>query len=247
MLNCRSNFLIERVEKLLSFVVLFLINLYFCLCFLPLESVQSEVLQGQVEQEDELLRVKRPEVNHELENSLSGLPSAAPSRFDSKLVDLNAFSAPIGAQAAQNNFNGTAQLARSEQFGNIGDDKFDLGSERGSKELVLAWTKWHHQLSQAIYSRWARLADTAGQATVRMTVSRDRSVQLVMVHPSGNQEFDRTLLQAIFSLNGNPGLTFPAGSQRQQVSLESDYVAGRNIDPGYNWVTDDYEKVQESY
>ncbi len=247
MLNSRTDFLLEHVKKLSSCVVLFLINLYFCFCFLPLQSVQSEVLQGQVEQEDELLRVKRPEPDLESQKSLSSLPSAAPSRFNGKLVDLGAFSAPVGAQASQNDFDGAAQLARPGQFGNAGDDKFDLGAERGSKELVLAWTRWHHQLSQAIYSRWARLADTAGQATVRMTVNRDRSIQLVMVHSSGNQEFDRTLLQAIFSLNGNPGLTFPAGSQRQQVSLESDYVAGRNIDPGFNWVTDDYEKVKESY
>jgi len=68
-----------------------------------------------------------------------------------------------------------------------------------------------------------------------------------MVRSSGNPEFDRTLLQAIFSLNGNPGLTFPSQSERQQVTLDSEYVAGRNVNPGFSWVKNDYEKVQQSY
>lgn len=236
--------------KMKSILKLAMVAIFLFMSFYPglLPKANCEVLQGAVEQEDELLRVKRPDPNTDIQNGSTEMPTAAPSRFDSKLVDLSAFSSPMSAGAQQNSFKGSSQSARTEQPpGNIPDDKFDLGADRGSRELLLAWTKWHHQLSQAIYGRWARLADAPGQATVRMTVNRDRSIQLVMVHTSGNQEFDRTLLEAIFSLNGNPGLTFPAGSQREQVTLESDYVAGRNIDPGFSWVTNDYEKVKESY
>jgi hypothetical protein len=65
------------------------------------------------------------------------------------------------------------------------------------------------------------------------------------VRPSGNPAFDQGLLDAIYSLNGNPGLSFPSQSQRQFVSVESDYVAGHNIAPGYSWVKNDYERVRE--
>jgi hypothetical protein len=54
-------------------------------------------------------------------------------------------------------------------------------------------------------------------------------------------------MSAISSLNGNPGLTFPAKSQRNSVSFEADYVAGANVQPGYSWVKNDYEKVRENY
>ncbi|MGH9548645.1 MAG: hypothetical protein ACRD3W_04685, partial [Terriglobales bacterium] len=63
----------------------------------------------------------------------------------------------------------------------------------------------------------------------------------------GNPEFDHILLATIMGLNGNPGLNFPAKSQRQQVTFEADYVASTDIQPGYSWVKNDYEHIRKDY
>lgn len=205
----------------------------------------AEILHGRVNKDDELLRLNRP-----------GPPSAdslridrdipvAPQRLKGNLVDTGAFSNPLKGNAQRQD--GKLGLVQPGQFGEVAPNKFDLGADRGSKELVLAWERWHHQLSQAIYSRWSDYCRAPGSATLRITVTRDRNIQVQMVHASGNPVFDQGLLDAIMSLNGNAGLTFPSQSQRRQVSLESDYIAGRNVNPGFSWVKDDYERVRESY
>lgn len=213
-------------------------------------SALADVLRGEVNKNDELLRINRPsapapEQNQESLRLERAIPTAPQRQFKGNLVDTSAFSSPLVGNAQKDD--GKLGLAAPAQFGALPPGKFDLGADRGSRELVLAWERWHHQLSQAIYTRWSEYCRSPGMSTLKITVSRDRSIQAVMVHSSGNPEFDGALLKAILSLNGNPGLTFPSQSQRQQVSLESDYVAGRNVNPGYSWVKDDYEKVNESY
>jgi hypothetical protein len=203
---------------------------------------QADVLRGEVNKSDELLRLTRPGTSGPADDSLRlerAVP-VAPQRMQGNLIDNSLFG---GAQKDD----GRMGLASPGQFAPLPPNKFDLGADRGSRELVLAWERWHHQLSQAIYSRWSEYCHTPGTATLKITVTRDRSIQAVMVHSSGNPEFDGGLLQAILSLNGNPGLTFPSQSQRQAVSLESDYIAGRNVNPGFSWVRNDYEKIHESY
>ena len=91
------------------------------------------------------------------------------------------------------------------------------------------------------------MADTPGRATIRLTVTRNLQVIPVVVSSSGNSRFDRGLLEAINSLNGNPGLNFPRKSQRQQVEFETDYVAATDVKSGYSWVKNDFEKVREHY
>jgi TonB C terminal len=218
------------------------------LCTLQI-SASADVLQGEVKQEDELMRIARPEPGTAQVPSDSlrierGIP-VAPPRLKSGLVDQTAFSNPLlgGAEKA----NSALGAPSPGQFGSIPNNKFDLGAERGSKELVLAWEKWHKQLSGAIYTKWSDMVTVPGMATLRLTVSRDRHIQVQMLHSSGNRIFDQSLVDAISSLDGNPGLTFPSQSLRQFVVLESDYIAGHHVDPGFSWVKDDYEKVNEKY
>ena len=213
----------------------------------------GNVLEGGVEKDDEVLRLNRPD------NSLKGgADSEIPLRLDrpmlapdfhkglNGLVNTSAFnSAPLNGHATRDDAH--FGLLKPADFGTIPNSKFDLGADRGSREMTLAWEAWHHQLSQAIYRRWSDMASVPGEATLRITVTRDRHIMPMIVRSSHNREFDNGLLAAIRSLDGNPGLTFPTKSQRQEVSLESDYVAATNIEPGYSWVKNDYEHVRQDY
>ena len=151
----------------------------------------------------------------------------------------------LGGSAAQNG--GRLGLVQPAQFGETPNSKFDLGAERGDRELVLAWERWHHQLSQAIYQRWSDVANRPGSATMKIIVYSNRQLVPIMVRSSGNRAFDSDLIASVMSLNGNPGLTFPAKSQRSQVTFEADYVASTNIRPGFSWVKNDFEQVHDSY
>jgi hypothetical protein len=226
-------------------------RIFACLLFLliagpAVPARASEVLQGEIQKDGELMRIQRPDATQNGSATddlrIDRMPQMAPQRG---LVDANSFSSPLKGSAQQNGAN--LGLMKPGEFGTIPNSKFDLGAERGSREMVLAWERWHKQLSQAIYARWSQTASVPGSCTLRLTITRQRTIQVNVVRPSGNPIFDEGLMQAILSLNGNPGLSFPSQSQRQYVSLESDYVAGHNIDPGYSWVKDDYEKVHENY
>lgn len=213
---------------------------------------ECELLHGSASKDDEILRLGRPD------NSQSGgVSNTAPLRlvrpmpapdFRGKtitgLVDTSAFKPLIGSAVRSD---GKLGLLQPAQFGSIPNSKFDLGAERGSKELTLAWEAWHKQLSAAIYQTWSNIASVPGEATLSITVTRDHQITPRMVRSSGNYEFDRGLLAAVNALNGNPGLTFPGQSERQSVSFEADYVAATDIKPGYNWVKNDYERIQHSY
>ena len=122
----------------------------------------------------------------------------------------------------------------------------DLGEEGKSREMLLAWERWHKQLSAAIYHRWSELASTPGQATVSITVTRDHQISARIINSNGGPDFNSGLMESIVGLNGNPGLTFPSGSQRTIVTYQADYIAGHNIQPGYTWVKNDYERVREN-
>jgi hypothetical protein len=206
----------------------------------------ADMLKGEVQENDGTVRLSRPSTGSGGNNSSSlrlDRPTAGNGSPMTGLVNTSQFSQPLMGNAQ----NGSMGLVRPDEFRNLSAQKFDLGADRGSRELLIAWDRWYKQLSAAIYNRWSQVADIAGHATVRLTVSKDRTLSAVMVQSSGNPEFDSGLISAIMSLNGNPGLTFPAQSQRQAVSLESDYIAGSNVDPGYSWVRGDTEKVNQSY
>jgi hypothetical protein len=201
----------------------------------------QQVLKGGVEEENlRLAPAAKPgaSLKGAADNSLriSRTPLAGSA------VDSSAFAAPLTPR----NSPLSSGVVDTNAFAQP-PKNFDIGTERGSKELVLAWEKWHHQLSQAIYERWQRVAQEQGKATIKVTVTRDRHIVAQVLSCHSSDEFQGEILAAISSLNLNPGLTFPSESQRQQVSFEADYIAGTNIRPGYSWKKDDYEKVKEDY
>ncbi len=215
-------------------------------------AVDAKVLQGSASKDDEILRLGRPD------NSQSGgVTSSAPLRlgrpmpapdFRGKtitgLIDTSSFSLLVGRATRDD---GKLGLLQPAQFGTIPNSKFDLGTERGSRALTLAWEAWHKQLSAAVYKTWSDIASVPGQATLSITVTKDHQITSRMVRSSGNFEFDHGLIAAVNALNGNPGLTFPNQSERQSVSFEADYVAATDIQPGFSWVKNDYEHIQKNY
>lgn len=217
----------------------------------PFQPVSAKTLEGRVEQEDAQTRLQRPAGNFggPMQGQAESTrvprtgPVEAPS-FRGGLVDTNTFRQPLSGVAQQDD--PRLGLLKPNDFANL-PNKFDVGAERGSKEIMLAWEKWHKQLSEAIYSRWSETADTPGRATIKITVTKSLQIIPEVITSSGSHRFDRGILEAINSLNGNVGLTFPRMSQRDNVQFETDYVADTNVQSGYSWVKNDYEKVRENY
>jgi len=209
--------------------------------------VQAKTLQGNVEQEDTRLS-RQQGFDGKAQQGSGGMRiarTATQGPLNGGLVDVGAFGPPLKGGAQDND--GKLGIVQPAQFGKIPNSKFDLGADRNSQELVLAWERWHHQFSEAVYTRWSEVASTPGRATLKITVTRDKIIQAEVVRSSGSPRFDRELLQSIYSLNNNPGLTFPTKSQRDHVSMEADYIADTNVEPGYSWVKNDYEKVHNGY
>lgn len=200
-------------------------------------SAPSGPLQGQVEEED--FRIHKPPKQESMRIGREMQPSTGSSPVDS-----NAFAAPLSGKTDESQLQGNA--VQSSDFATL-PKGFDIGADKGSRELVLAWEKWHKQLAAAIYQVWNGRAKTAGRAVLRITVYRNKVMVPEILTCNGDPEFRRSIMSVFSDLNGNPGLTFPAKSERQQVSFEAEYIAGSNVDPGFSWLKGDYEKVKHDY
>lgn len=212
----------------------------------------AQVLEGNISKSEAVMRLSRPGTSSL--NSTSKMPPVAPpirlSRAPSR--DLTAMNGSFDVSTFKNSFSASASrdglrsgIAKADDF--IDKNKFDLGADRNSRELTLAWERWHKQLSKAIYDTWSAMADEPGKSTLKVVVNRDRSIRIILVNSDASNRFNSQLRRAILSLEGNPGLTFPSKSKRQTVSFEADYIAARNVTPGYSWVKDDYETVRENF
>ena len=196
-------------------------------------------LQGRIEQED--FRIHKDRSNRV---SRDPQPAPQPMQDQSPLVDSNAFSTPLAGKADDSNLKGSA--VQSDDFARL-PKGFDIGADKGSKELVLAWEKWHKQLAGAIYKVWNSRADSPGRAVMKITVWRNKEIRAEFMNCTGDSRFRRSITTVFDDINGNPGLTFPAKSERQQVSFEAEYIAGSHVNPGYSWLKGDYEKVKQDY
>lgn len=203
---------------------------------MPLVSAQT--LQGRVETEDYRIKKERQE---SLRISRDTTPMQASSGSP---VDSSAFAGPLAGKADDTALKGSA--VDSGEFAKL-PKGFDIGADKGSKELVLAWEKWHKQLAGAIYQVWNGRANSPGRAVLKITVYRNRTIVPEVISCTGGSSFLASIRSVFRDLNGNPGLTFPAKSERDQVSFEAEYVAGTNVDPGYSWLKGDYEKIHKDY
>lgn len=123
-------------------------------------------------------------------------------------------------------------------------ESFELGAERESREMVLAWERWHHQFSAVLWQRWYATNYYKGRAQIRVTVTRDLHISVECLKRRGCLEFENTIIRAVNSLDLNPGLTFPAKSERQSVTFVTNILAG-NVPAGYSWTKHDFETVRQ--
>lgn len=206
------------------------------------KSDSNQKLHGRVEQEDfRIIRKAPPATPSDPVRVDRELKPATPAT--DSVVDPGAFAAPLAARADSNQLNGAVQSA---DFAKL-PKGFDIGADKGSKELVLAWEKWHKQLAAAIYQVWNTRARSPGRAVLKITVYRNRTIVPEVLSCRGDSDFRRSIMSVFSDLNGNQGLTFPAKSERQQVSFEAEYIAGSHVDPGYSWLKGDYEKLRQDY
>ncbi|MBS1990955.1 MAG: hypothetical protein JSS83_10585 [Cyanobacteria bacterium SZAS LIN-3] len=201
----------------------------------------AQVLQGGVRLDGSMNRLSRPVLNGSAGTSTDMPPTAPPARLTGYANQGGAGQGLVGSGQFDASPGGDSLVSSADK------NAFDIGTERGSKELTVAWDAWHQQLSKEIYARWQELAFDRGRATMRVTVTKDHHIFGQIVSNSGNPRFDGTLLEVIRSLDGNPGLSFPGGSQRQSVSFIADYIADTNVQGGYSWEKNDYEKVKQFY
>jgi hypothetical protein len=199
----------------------------------------AQVLQGGVNLDTSMARLNRPPLDGNAAASMGMPPPAPPVR------NLAGYANQGGGGLV-----GTGQFDNSPNNSLVsGADKnaFEIGADRGSKELSVAWDAWHHQLSKEIYARWQELAYDRGRATMRVTVTKDHHIFGQIISSSRNPRFDGTLVEVIRSLDGNPGLSFPGGSMRESVSFIADYIADTNVQGGYSWEKNDTERVKQYY
>lgn len=213
--------------------------------------VAAQILQGNISKSGSVMRLARP-VTGAIDSGEAMPPVAPPISQQrlaragnalSGLVKRGGFAPPLKSSLSEDDVR--LGIATPGQFET--PRGFDLGAEANERELKLAWDLWHKQLSKTIYENWSRVADEPGRATLEVTVSNNRSITIAVLKSSGSNSFDRKLSTIIRSLDGNPGLSFPAKSRRQTVSFEADYVAARDITPGYSWVKNDVETIRERY
>jgi len=219
---------------------------------------QSQVLKGTIRQES----VTRQRIHrNDLDNSSINSPAeqeapkrahrrihreaspAPPNLTEAKGVDLGAFEDPPTQDSHQENL-----LATFE--GSYKGPDFDIGADRNSKELVLAWEKWHKQLCKTIYMRTRRrlsFSQAIGTATASITIARNNEVTVSLESSAGDPQISRAYLSAINSLNNNPGLTFPEKSKREFVSFRYSFIRATNITPGYDWIKNDFETVKTEW
>lgn len=200
----------------------------------------AQKLHGRIEQEDFRI-IRKPAKSSESSRIERNLQEASPTS-DSP-VDSKAFAGPLQGKTDDSQLNGAVETA---DFAKL-PKGFDIGADKGSRELVLAWEKWHKQLAAAIYQVWNTRARSPGRAVLKITVYRNRTIVPEFLSCRGDSEFRRSIQSVFADINGNQGLTFPAKSERQQVSFEAEYIAGSHVDPGYSWLKGDYEKLRQDY
>ncbi|MBY0357746.1 MAG: hypothetical protein K2W82_07075 [Candidatus Obscuribacterales bacterium] len=218
---------------------LFTVLISLCLLF-STAAEAAPPLKGSIQTEDYRIRAGK--------NSPQAAPAQAPNfipqnGMQDSPVNSAAFAAPSGRVQQDNLQSG---LVQSQDFANL-PKNFDIGADRGSKEMVLAWERWHKQLAAAIYQIWNGRANSAGKAVLRVTVYRNRTIVPEIMEINGTTAFRRTIMSVFRDLEGNPGLSFPSKSQRDKVSFEAEYIAGTDVNPGYSWLKGDYEKVRQDY
>jgi hypothetical protein len=223
---------------------------------LPPSAFGEDLLKGKVQKADSPARIKRPAM------PVLGATAAVDEPAQSFALPKNTSHAG-GLTEDDFVLNFTRQSPKSAPVvGSVPSKKKDLAGDSEDAQLIIEWEQWHHRISEAIFQRWRTLGVFPGVARTTLTFSRDgrvdvtiHSVELppniydVMMPQFRRYQLEeiRHLFQAavedsVMPLNGSSTVRFPERSKRTQVSITPNFSG--DVDEGYNWKKDDYERVQ---
>lgn len=119
-------------------------------------------------------------------------------------------------------------------------------------QMKLAWDQWHKRVAESIYVKYNGLARVAFKrsrplaARVAYTVSRNGQITNVrLIQRSPNLIFNTMIFGVLKSMNGNPILAFPQGSQRMSVEKTGTFLWNYNNVQGFKYTTNDRETIQQ--
>jgi hypothetical protein len=194
----------------------------------------AKSLEGQIETENEIKRISRE--HYVPSSSNTDLGSAIPAMNPADFIDSMKSSGPRLKANIENN----APLMTPS-------GPFDIGDDRNSELLRVAWELWHKQVSHELWVRTRRRTEISGlegSARATITVYRDHRILSQITEADGSPFIAQAYSQAIASLHANDGLEFPSGSQRESVSFSYKFIQARNIIPGYDWKHGDVENIR---
>lgn len=119
-------------------------------------------------------------------------------------------------------------------------------------QMKLAWDQWHKRVAESIYVKYNGLARVAFKrsrplaARVAYTVTRNGQITNVrLIQRSPNLIFNTMIFGVLKSMNGNPILTFPQGSQRMTVEKTGTFLWNYNNVQGFKYTTNDKETIPQ--
>ena len=116
---------------------------------------------------------------------------------------------------------------------------------------MLAWELWHKQISREMYNLASRNARRSfagsGGCRYEYEVTREQRMNVEVLESWGDPRCVQAVVEAAQHLDGNPGLTFPAGSKRSKIHESGTMIWAPNITAGYDWRHGDVEHIIEKY
>lgn len=115
--------------------------------------------------------------------------------------------------------------------------------------MQLQWDLWHKRVAEAIFVRFDEKAKMAFansrpiscEATYNVT-SDGRITNVRLLRKSNDIGFNMMLMNVLISMNGNPLLQFPPGTQRQVVCKTGEFSRNCGMN-GYRHTVNDNERI----
>jgi hypothetical protein len=118
--------------------------------------------------------------------------------------------------------------------------------------MQLQWDLWHKRVAESIFMRFDQKAKQAFansppiSCQASYTVTRDgRLVNVRLLRSSNDMGYNMMLMNVLNSMNGNPLLQFPPGSQRQFVCKTGEFSRNCGMN-GYKHTVNDNERISGS-
>jgi len=166
---------------------------------------------------------QRKESEREMTSELASVNTKKPlssKELDAKISDAQEYSKTKGA-AAEPNLNAVVTRVHPLDLTMDPASIPKYGAEADVDDVV-PWDEWHTRFANLardpILLNVSKLKKTSGFNTVEITVWRNLRVDAKLTK-SGNPEFDRAILDAYKSLNGNKALAFPNHSRRDKMTF----------------------------